>query len=88
MSKDTVYSWEFQRLPGWFIAELEGAGIPMRFRWNELTEEQKSLLNTLFILLNLKKKGLIEIEYIDGEVFCTLTDRGDRLAERFGVRGR
>lgn len=86
MSKDTMYSFELKKMPGWFIAELERAGIPMYFREDDLTDEQKSLVSTLYILLNLKKKGLIEVEYRDGEVNCTLTDRGNRLAERFGVR--
>jgi len=75
----STYSWNLERLPGWFVAELDAAGIPGRFREGELTPEQGRLLEVLLAMKGLQEKGLIDVAYEGGEVRTTVTALGREL---------
>ena len=61
------YTWNLDKLPGWAIATLEELGLPLSFREEELTLEQRRGLVTLHALIKLWEEGFIECRYIPGE---------------------
>jgi len=77
----STYSWNLERLPGWFVAELDAAGVPGRFREGELTPEQGRLLEVLLAMKGLQERGLIDVAYEGGEVRTTVTALGRELAK-------
>ena len=56
------YRWDLQDLPGWFIAELYKAGLPLRFTPETLTPPQRDALLVLSTLLSLYQRGLIGVD--------------------------
>ena len=59
-SRDDVYEVNPERTPAWFLRELEAAGIPRRFRAEDLTGPQAECLAFLDTMLNLVSQGRVE----------------------------
>lgn len=55
------FTWVLDKLPTWFLLELDDSGIPLNFKWEDLTEEQKLDLEVITALWELVKKGLVEV---------------------------
>ena len=60
--------FDLERLPRWFVIELEEAGIPLVFKESELTEHQMRTLEVITAALQLIHLGLIEVTYVKGVV--------------------
>jgi len=67
----TIYKWNLERLPGWFIAALERIGAELTFNVEEIPEEKRNQLTTLAIILKLWEIGFIDARVEDGKVIIT-----------------
>jgi hypothetical protein len=73
--------------PGWIVAVLEEAGIPMDFSVEELTEDQRTHLWLISALSGLQEKGLIEVWYQEGEGVKIRARKAENLDGVFRILG-
>jgi len=55
------YKWQLSTLPGWYIIELENAGIPLKFDVDKLTKTQMLTILALESMLELSDQGKVKI---------------------------
>jgi len=56
-----VYRFSRERLPDWFLWELNQENIPLEFDLDLLTEEQEKHLCLIINLYSLAKNGFVEV---------------------------
>lgn len=77
---DDTYVWQIDTLPIWFQIEISKLGIKQDFKICDLTKEQRVHLNATIALFVLVKKGKVQVEVKDGQIYYKMTENGLRTA--------